>query len=60
MEIEQLLDIVINRYIEENIINLDLSDSTKNYLKRQLRKKFKDEDFIYDLKNILKKEKEND
>lgn len=60
MEIEKLLDIVINRYIEENIINLDLSDSTKNYLKRELREKFKDEDFIYDLKNTLKSEVLND
>lgn len=60
MEIEKLLDIVINRYIEENIINLDLSDSTKNYLKRELREKFKDEDFIYDLKNTLKSEVSND
>lgn len=54
MEIEKLLDIIINRYIEEDILRLDLSDSTKNHLKRDLRKLFKDEDFIYDLENSIK------
>lgn len=53
MSIEELLQIKINSYIENYIINLDLSDSTKNILKRQLRKHFLDEDLIYDLKNSI-------
>lgn len=48
-DIKKLLEIVVKRYIEEYIINLDLSDSTKNILKRQLRKTFLDEDLLYDL-----------
>lgn len=51
MSIEELLKIKVDSYIEHFIINLDLSDSTKNMLKRQLRKHFLDEDLIYDLKN---------
>ena len=51
--IEELIQMVINRYIENNILNLDLSDSTKNRLKRDLRKKFLDKDFIYDIKNNI-------
>ena len=51
--IEELIQMVINRYIENNILNLDLSDSTKNRLKRDLRKKFLDKDFIYDIKTIV-------
>lgn len=53
MELEELIDIVIRKYIEEDIIRLDVSDTTKNRLKRDLRKIFKDEDFIHDIKNIL-------
>ena len=53
MSIEELLQIKINSYIENYIINLDLSDSTKNILKRKLRKHFLDEDLIYDLKNSI-------
>ena len=56
MSIEELLQIKINSYIENYIINLDLSDSTKNILKRQLRKCFLDKDLIYDLKNSINKE----
>lgn len=56
MTVEELLDLIINSYIEEDIMILDLSDSTKNRLKRDLRKKFKDEDFIYDLKNAIKED----
>lgn len=52
-DIKNLLETVVKRYIEEYIINLDLSDSTKNMLKRQLRKIFLDEDFIYDIKNNI-------
>lgn len=51
--IEELIQMVINRYIENNILNLDLSDSTKNRLKRDLRKNFLDKDFIYDIKTIV-------
>lgn len=54
-DIKKLLEIVVKRYIEEYIINLDLSDSTKNILKRQLRKTFLDEDLIYDLVTIAYK-----
>lgn len=54
-EIKELLEIVVKRYIEEYIINLDLSDSTKNILKRQLRKTFLDEDLLYDLGTIAHK-----
>ena len=50
-EILYLLDIAINSYIENDILRLDVSDTTKNRLKRDLRKKFRDEDFIYDIKN---------
>lgn len=53
MELEELIDIVIRKYIEEDIIRLDVSDTTKNRLKRDLRKIFKDEDFIHDIKDIL-------
>lgn len=53
MGIEELIQIVINRYIENNILNLDLSDSTKNRLKRDLRENFLDEDFIHDIKTIV-------
>lgn len=52
-EILYLLDIAINSYIENDILRLDVSDTTKNRLKRDLRKKFKDEDFIYDIKNNI-------
>ena len=52
-EILYLLDIAINSYIENDILRLDVSDTTKNRLKRDLRKKFRDEDFIYDIKNII-------
>ena len=48
-----LLDIAINSYIENDILRLDVSDTTKNRLKRDLRKKFRDEDFIYDIKNNI-------
>lgn len=54
-DIKELLEIVIKGYIEEYIINLDLSDSTKNVLKRQLRKTFLDEDLLYDLVTIAYK-----
>ena len=54
-DIKELLEIVVKRYIEEYIINLDLSDSTKNILKRQLRKTFLDEDLLYDLGTIAHK-----
>lgn len=50
-EILYLLDIIINSYIENDIVRLDVSEATKNRLKRDLRKKFTDEDFIYDIKN---------
>lgn len=53
MGIEELIQIVINRYIENDILNLDLSDSTKNRLKRDLRKNFLDEDFTHDIKTIV-------
>ena len=52
-EILYLLDIAINSYIENDILRLDVSDTTKNRLKRDLRKKFRDEDFIYDIKNNI-------
>lgn len=45
-EILYLLDIAINSYIENDILRLDVSDTTKNRLKRDLRKKFRDEGFI--------------
>lgn len=51
MSIEELLKIKVDSYIEHFIINLDLSDSTKNILKEQLKRHFLDEDLIYDLKN---------
>ena len=54
-DIKELLEIVIKGYIEEYIINLDLSDSTKNVLKRQLRKTFLDEDLLNDLVTIAYK-----
>lgn len=54
-DIKELLEIVVKRYIEEWIINLDLSDSTKNMLKRQLRKTFLDEDLIGDLETTAYK-----
>ena len=54
-DIKKLLEIVVKRYIEEYIINLDLSDITKNMLKRQLRKTFLEEDLIYDLVTIAYK-----
>ena len=54
-DIKNLLETVVKRYIEEYIINLDLSDSTKNMLKRQLRKIFLDEDLLYDLGTIAHK-----
>lgn len=53
IEILYLLDIAINSYIENDILRLDVSDTTKNRLKRDLRKKFRDEDFIYDIKNNI-------
>lgn len=53
MGIEELIQIVINSYIENDILNLDLSDSTKNRLKRDLRENFLDEDFIHDIKTIV-------
>ena len=52
-EILYLLDIAINSYIENDILRLDVSDTTKNRLKRDLIKKFSDEDFIYDIKNNI-------
>lgn len=52
-EILYLLDIAINSYIENDILRLDVSDTTKNRLKRDLRKKFRDEDFIYDINTIV-------
>ena len=52
-EILYLLDIAINSYIENDILRLDVSDTTKNRLKRDLRKKFRDKDFIYDIKNNI-------
>ena len=52
-EILYLLDIAINSYIENDILRLDVSDTTKNRLKGDLRKKFRDEDFIYDIKNNI-------
>ena len=52
-EILYLLDIAINSYIENDILRLDVSDTTKNRLKRDLIKKFRDEDFIYDIKNNI-------
>lgn len=52
-EILYLLDIAINSYIENDILRLDVSDTTKNRLKRDLREKFRDEDFIYDIKNNI-------
>lgn len=52
-EILYLLDIAINSYIENDILRLDVSDTTKERLKRDLRKKFRDEDFIYDIKNNI-------
>lgn len=51
MSIKEILELVVNKYIENYIINLDLSDATKNMLKRSLRKTFLDEDIIYDLEN---------
>ena len=54
-DIKELLEIVVKRYIEEYIINLDLSDSTKNILERQLRKTFLDADLLYDLGTIAHK-----
>ena len=54
-DIKNLLEIVVKRYIEEYIINLDLSDSTKNILKRQLRKTILDEDLLYDLETTVYK-----
>ena len=52
-EILYLLDIAINSYIENNILRLDVSDTTKNRLKRDLRNNFRDEAFIYDIKNNI-------
>ena len=52
-EILYLLDIAINSYIENDILRLDVSDTTKNRLKRDLRNNFRDEDFIYDIKNNI-------
>lgn len=54
-DIKKLLEIVVKRYIEEYIINLDLSDSIKNMLKRQLRKTILDEDLLYDLETTVYK-----
>lgn len=51
VSIKKILELVVNKYIEHYIINLDLSDATKNMLKRSLRKTFLDEDLIYDLEN---------
>ena len=48
---EQLLEMKVKSFIERIIIKLDLSDATKNILKRELRKTFLDEDLIYDLDN---------
>ena len=50
---EEIIQSKINTYFDNWIINLDLSDATKNILKRQLRKTFLDEDFISDLKEVL-------
>lgn len=57
-EILYLLDILINKYIENDITRLDVSDTTKNRLKRDLKKVFTDEDFIYDIKTIVNRQKE--
>ena len=54
MSIKQLLEMKVKGFIERYIINLDLSDATKNILKRELRKNFLDEDLIYDLENARK------
>lgn len=51
MSIKELLEMKVKGFIERYIINLDLSDATKNILKRELRKTFLDEDLIYDLEN---------
>lgn len=51
VSIKKILELVVNKYIEHYIINLDLSDAIKNMLKRSLRKTFLDEDIIYDLEN---------
>lgn len=51
--IEELIQLAINSYIEKDIVRLDLSDTTKNCLKRDLRKTFLDEDFIHDIKMIV-------
>ena len=53
MGIEELKQIEINSYIKNDILNLDLSDSTKNRLKKDLRENFLDEDFIHDIKTIV-------
>lgn len=54
-EIEDLLEMQTYNFIEENIIKLDLSDTTKNRLKREMRKIFLDEDFIGDLADVLER-----
>lgn len=54
MSIEELLKMKVKGFIERYVINLDLSDATKNILKRELRKNFLDEDLIYDLENARK------
>lgn len=54
MSVEELLEMKVKGFIERYIINLDLSDATKNILKRELRKNFLDEDLIYDLENARK------
>lgn len=57
---EEIIRSKIGLYINNWIINLDLSDATKNILKRQLRKTFLDEDFISDLKKQVKEMLEDD
>ena len=55
-EIKKILELVVKSYTERYIINLDLSDGTKNMLKRELRKTFLDEDLFYDLGTIAHKD----
>lgn len=60
MSIEELLEMKVKGFIERYIINLDLSNATKNILKRELRKNFLDEDLIYDLENARKEVKKDE
>lgn len=51
-EILYLLDIAINSYIENDILRLDVSDTTKNRLKRDLRKNLEMKILYMTLKTI--------